>query len=108
MALLAYARGLDPVPRPRTATARTAQPKMHRVRRQAALPVCDRIRIVAPAMAESEPAMAAPKRRRTRKRRRRSTCTMRTDHHAFWLEHVSGLSRADYAERHGLELRSLH
>jgi hypothetical protein len=65
----------------------------------------DHVRIVAPAMAAAEPAMAAPKRPRP--------CEVRTDRHAFWLEHVrawraSGLSRAGYAERHGLKLPSLH
>jgi hypothetical protein len=65
----------------------------------------DHVRIVAPAVAETAPAMAAPKRRRA--------CKARADRHAFWLEHVrawraSGLSRAGYAERHELSLRSLH
>jgi hypothetical protein len=65
----------------------------------------DHVRIVAPAVAETAPAMAAPKRGRA--------CKARADRHTFWLEHVrawraSGLSRADYAERHGLNLRPLH
>jgi len=65
----------------------------------------DHIRIVAPATAGTDPAVAAPKHRRA--------CEARADRHAFWLEHVrawqaSRLSRADYAQRHGLELRSLH
>jgi hypothetical protein len=64
----------------------------------------DHIQIVAPAMAEVEPAVAVPKRRRA--------CQVRAARHAFWLEHVrawraSGLSRADYAQRTGLNLRSL-
>jgi hypothetical protein len=65
----------------------------------------DHVRIVPPAVAETDPAMAAAKRCRA--------CQPRADRHAFWLEHVrawraSRLSRADYAERHGLNLRSLH
>jgi hypothetical protein len=65
----------------------------------------DHVRIVAPAVAATDPAIAAPKRRRA--------CQPRADRHAFWLDHVrawraSGLSRADYAERQGLNLRSLH
>ena len=65
----------------------------------------DHIRIVAPAMLAAEPAMVAPKRPRP--------CDIRADRHAFWLEHVrawraSGLSRADYAERHSLKLPTLH
>ena len=65
----------------------------------------DHVRIVAPAVAETDPAMAAPRRRRA--------CQPRAARHAFWLKHVrgwraSGLSRADYAERQGLNLRSLH
>lgn len=60
---------------------------------------------VAPAAAETAPAMAAPRHRRA--------CKARADGHAFWLEHVrawraSGLARADSAERHGLNLRALH
>ena len=52
------------------------------------------VRIVAPATAADEPAMAAPERPRP--------CEVRTERHAFWLEHVrswraSGLSRAGYA-----------
>jgi hypothetical protein len=65
----------------------------------------DLIRIVAPAPVPIDPAMATPSRRRASQ--------LRAARHAFWLEHVrawraSGLSRADYAQRHGLELRSLH
>jgi hypothetical protein len=65
----------------------------------------DHIRIVAPVLAETDPTRAAPKCRRT--------CQPRADRHAFWLEHVrawraSGLTRADYAENTGLNLRSLH
>jgi hypothetical protein len=65
----------------------------------------DHIRIVAPVLAEADPTRAAPKCRRA--------CQPRADRHAFWLEHVSswrasGLSRADYAERHGLKLPALH
>ena len=63
------------------------------------------VRIVAPATAAAEPAMAAPKRPRP--------CEVRTGRHAFWLEHVrswraSGPWRAGYAERHGLKLPALH
>ena len=62
------------------------------------------IRIVSPAAAPIDPAMATPSRRRASRRR--------AARHAFWLEHVrawraSGLTRAGYAQRHGLELRSL-
>jgi len=65
----------------------------------------DHVRIVTPAVAETDPTIAAPK--------RRSACQPRADRHAYWLEHVgawraSGLSRTDYAERQGLNLRSLH
>jgi hypothetical protein len=65
----------------------------------------DHVRIVAPAVAETDPPPAAPRRRRT--------CQARAARRAFWLEHVrawraSGLSRTDYSQRHGLELRSLH
>ena len=65
----------------------------------------DHIRIVAPASTPIDPAMATPSRRRASQ--------LRAARHAFWLEHVrawqvSGLSRTDYAQRHGLELRSLH
>ena len=64
----------------------------------------DHIRIVAPASTPIDPAMATPSRRRASQ--------LRAARHAFWLEHVkawraSGLTRADYAQRHGLELRSL-
>lgn len=81
----------------------------------------DHVRVVAPAAAvEPGPAaMAAAerRRRRTRKVRHRRRCTSKVRasdrRHAFWLGHVrawraSGLSRADYAKRHGLELRSLN
>jgi hypothetical protein len=65
----------------------------------------DHIRIVAPASTPIDPAMATPSRRRASQ--------LRAARHAFWLEHVrawraSGLSRAEYAQRHGLGLRSLH
>ena len=65
----------------------------------------DHVRIVAPATAAAEPAMAAPKRPRP--------CEARTERRAFRLEHVrawraSGPSRAGYAERHGLKLPALH
>jgi hypothetical protein len=65
----------------------------------------DHVRIVAPAVTETDPAVAAPKHRRA--------CQARADPHALWLKHVrawraSGLSRTDYAQRHGLNLRSLH
>ena len=64
----------------------------------------DHIRIVAPASTPIDPA-ATPSRRRASQ--------LRAARHAFWLEHVkawraSGLTRADYAQRHGLELRSLN
>ena len=65
----------------------------------------DHIRIVAPASTPLDPAVATPSRRRASE--------LRAARHAFWLEHVkawraSGLTRADSAQRHGLELRSLH
>jgi hypothetical protein len=63
------------------------------------------VRIVPPAATTIDPAMAVPSRRRA--------CQLRAERHGFWLEHVrtgraSGLSRADYAQRQGLNLRSLH
>ncbi len=65
----------------------------------------DHVRIVAPAVAETDPATAAPKRRRA--------CQVRDARRAFWLGHVrawraGGRALADYAERHGLSLRWLH
>ena len=65
----------------------------------------DHVQIVAPAMAAANPAVAAPG--------RRQACQARAARHAFWLEHVrawrpSGLTRADYALREGLSLRSLN
>ena len=65
----------------------------------------DHVRIVAPVATETDPARAAPTRPRA--------CQPRVDRHAFWLGHVrawcaSGLTRADYAEHTGLNLRSLH
>jgi hypothetical protein len=90
----------------------------------------DHIRIVAPAADDSRPpaaatpkpppiiaaapsgtcAPAAPGRGMPSTRRRRSE---RTRRRTFWLEHVrtwrtSGLSRAAYAQRHGLALRAFH
>jgi hypothetical protein len=65
----------------------------------------DHIQIVAPAMAEADPAIAAP--------RCHSACQARANRHAFWLEHVrtwraSGLPHPDYAQRTGLNLHSLN
>lgn len=65
----------------------------------------DHIQIVAPAMAATEPARAAP--------RHLGPGGVRAERRAFWLEHVrvwraSGLSRPDYAERHEFKLPALH
>jgi hypothetical protein len=65
----------------------------------------DHVQVVAPVAAETEPARAVPKCRRA--------CQPRLDRYAFWLGHVrawraSELTRADYAEHTGLNLRSLH
>jgi len=89
----------------------------------------DHVRIVAPAAADDSrpPAAAMPGSRRMPRRiiaaaastralaapRRRRNSGERTRRRAFWLEHVrawrtSGLSRAVYAQRHGLALRAFH
>ncbi len=65
----------------------------------------DHVRIVVPEVDAIKPPAAMPRRRRE--------CQARAARRAFWFEHVrawrgSGLSRIDYSQRHGLELRSFN
>jgi hypothetical protein len=75
----------------------------------------DHIRVVAPPDPPTEraPMPATPPEARPKRRRPRKASAARTDDRPSWLEQVrswraSGLSRAAFCERHGLNPRTFH